>query len=79
MNIKLNATAIVTLDTLNCGSIIVRDRDDISRFTITINNNVNQRSLSVDVSAWDKDNYGTPAEKAKDVVVSFNHREDRDA
>ena len=72
-------TEYIKLDNLNTGAWYVRDRDNVLRFTITIDNNVNQRSLSVNVSAWDADNYGTPNEKVQAVVASFTKMKDRNA
>jgi hypothetical protein len=67
----------VKLDTLNTGAIRVRDRTGHIRFVISINNNVNQHSLSIDVSVYDGD-YTGQQDRHKDVAVSFNHAEDRE-
>lgn len=68
----------IQLDTLNCGSIKVKDRDGNVRFVITIDNNWTRRYLSVNVTEYDKDDT-VAADKLQTVAVSYNETSERTA
>ena len=69
--------ADLTLDEFNTGTIQIRDNSgNVLRFTITVDNIIGN-GLSLNVSAWDRDNFGTPDEKIANAVFSFNCHDDR--
>ena len=66
------------LDTLNCGSITIHDRDSDIRFVITVNNNVTRRFLSLDITEYDKDDM-VAADRLIESAVSYNETSERTA
>lgn len=78
-NIKIGGSDItLELDSLNCGSITIHDRDSDIRFVITVNNNVTRRYLSVDVTEYDKDDT-VAADRLTNAAVSYNEASERTA
>lgn len=73
---KRGETIDLMLDDLNTGVIRIHDRDFNKRFAISINNNVNQHTLSLDVRTYDADKAEAVAQNLA-VAVSFNKSEER--